>query len=230
MPLVCIGVITIMFGWMFPIDAAGKTYELLLSVATKITTLPGATITLPHISNAALVCIILGLMCVMFIRPLRIKINYILGAVFICIGVTIVITTPRPVFYVTPDHELAAFVGENKKLEFTKSRASNHYFAFDTWRQMNGESIGVKNIRRKPVDGVWIYKTQNFTLAYIQKYVPLSKNIARMCRDENIDYIISYFQIDAPQCDHKILRSGFVIYPSGKIRYVPTRRPWHSPH
>ena len=230
MPLVCIGVITIMFGWTFPIDAAGKTYELLLSVATKITTLPGATITLPHISNAALVCIILGLMCVMFIRPLRIKINYILGAVFICIGVTIVITTPRPVFYVTPDHELAAFVGENKKLEFTKSRASNHYFTFDTWRQMNGESIGVKNIRRKPVDGVWIYKTQNFTLAYIQKYVPLSKHIARMCRDENIDYIVSYFQIDAPQCDHKILRGGFVIYPSGKIRYVPTRRPWHSPH
>src|SRR5699024_2801235 len=87
MPLVCIGVITIMFGWMLPIDAATKTYELLLSVATKIVTLPGATITLPHISNAALVCIILGLMCVMFIRPLRIKINYILGAVFICIGV-----------------------------------------------------------------------------------------------------------------------------------------------
>lgn len=230
MPLVCLGTVTLFIGWMGPINLAEYIYEICMNIGTSIATLPGATITMPHIPNTAMVFIICAMACIMFIRPIRIKINYIFGIILICIGICITALYPKPIFYVTNDHELAAFVGENGKLEFTKSRASNHYFTFDTWKRLNGEPIGTKNNRRKPNDGVWIYETPHFTLAYIQRFTPLSKNIVRMCRDENTDFIVSYFDIDAPQCNQKILRDGFVIYPSGKIRYVYHRRPWHIQH
>lgn len=56
------------------------------------------------------------------------------------------------------------------------------------------------------------------------------KNISGLCRDENIDYIVSYFDIDAPKCNNKILRGGIVIYKSGRIKYIKSNRPWHNPH
>lgn len=230
MPLVIIGTVLVFFNFTWPIDMAENIYTWCLGIGNWVDGLPWATITLPHIPNIAMMFIILGFMSIMFIRNIRIKINYILGSIFFVIGIIIIIVQPRPLFYITSDHELAAFVGDNGNLEFSKSRASNHYFTFNTWKQLNGEQTDTVNIRRKPVDGIWIYETKNFTLAYIQKFVPLMNNIARLCNDKDIDYIISYFDTDAPMCDNKILRNGLVIYPSGTINYVYHRRPWHNPH
>ena len=230
MPLVIIGVMCAPFGWNWPTDFAEQIYNFCLGIGEFIAGLSGSTVVMPHIPNIAMVFIILGLMCVIFIRPIRVKINWILSISFTGIGILLVAINPRPVFYATADHELVAFVGENGNLEFSKSRASGHYFAFNTWRQINGEAPSDKNIRRKPVDGLWIYETENFTVAYIQKYVPLQNNIVRLCRDKDIDYIVSYFDIDAPQCNHKILRGGFVIYPSSVVQHIPLNRPWHNPH
>lgn len=229
MPLVMVGVFTSIFGWTGPIILAEKVYDFLLIAGNKIFELPYATITMPHIPNIALSLIIIGFICMIFIRPLRIKINYILCSIFICCGILITISLPKPVFYATSDHELVAFVGSNGNLEFSKSRASNHYFTFDTWKQINNEPAGTKNIRRKPVDGLWRYNTTNFNLVYIQKFVPLQKTIVELCRNENVDYIVSYFNIDAPKCKNKILRGGMIIYPSGKITYVHHNRLWHNP-
>ena len=229
MPLVCIGAITTLFGWSWPLDMAAYIYDICLRIGEYIINLPGATIDLPHIPNVAMVFIILGFISLMFIRNIRVKVNYICAVIFFAIGITLIVVHPWPIFYITHDHELAAFIGKDGNLEFTKSRASNHYFTFDTWKQLNHEPVGTKNIRRKPINGVWMYETENFTLAYIQKYVPLQNNIIQLCNDENIDYIVSYFNINAPQCNHKILRGGFVIYQSGKIKYVYHRRPWHNP-
>lgn len=230
MPLVMVGVFTAIFGWTGPITLAEEIYDFLLISGNKIFELPYATITMPHIPNIALTFIILGFICLMFIRPLRIKINYVLSVIFLCTGIIITATYPKPLFYATSDHELVAFVGDNGNLEFSKSRASNHYFTFDTWKQINNEAAETKNIRRKPINGIWYYETPNFNLAYIQKFVPLQKNIVDLCRDENIDYIVSYFKVDAPKCENKILHGGLIIYPSGKITYVPHNRPWHNPH
>lgn len=231
MPLICVGVVTAGVGWTWPIDAAHSIYNFCLNIGESIANIPSAILTLPHIPNIALVLIIIGFLCIMFIRPIKMKINYILGGVFICGGITVIATYPKPIFYATADHELVAFVNQNTgTLEFSKSRASNHYFTFDTWKQINGDAVETKNIRRKPIDGVWIYETQNFTLAYIQKFVPVMKNINSLCKNENIDYIVSYFDINAPKCNHKILRGGFVIYPSGTVKYVYHLRPWHNPH
>ena len=229
MPLVIIGIITALFGWNYPLNIAESIYNATYIVAEHIAHLPMATINMPHIANIALYWIIIGILCVMFIKPIRIKINYIVGAICIAIGIFIVIYTPKPVFYATNDHELVAFVGQDGNLEFSKSRASNHYFTFDTWKQINGQPTQTPNHRRKHTDGIWIYETQNFTLAYIQKFVPLMKNIEKLCDDKDIDYIVSYFDVDAPKCNHKILRGGFVIYGSGRVQYVHHNRPWHNP-
>ena len=228
MPLVMIGVFCALFGWMWPTSTAEYIYDITLNMAHKITALPYATITLPHVSNLALCIIVIGLACMMFIRPIKIKVNYILCVILVSVGIIIIASAPRPIFYATADHELVAFMGKDGHLEFSKSRASNHYFTFDTWKQFNGEDIGTKNKRRKPIDGIWIYETPNFTLAYIQKFVPLMNNITRLCNDDNIDYIMSYFDVNAPQCNNKILRGGVVIYESGRLEYIKLTRPWHS--
>ena len=145
------------------------------------------------------------------------------------VGITIVATRETPIFYATDDHELIGMVYDSK-LEFNKARASNHYFAFNTFRKLNNEAAQDTNIRRKCPGGVCIYESEKWTLAYIQKFVPLHKNIVKLCRDENIDFIVSYFDISAPKCNHKILHNGFVIYKSGKVEYTPTNRWWNNPH
>lgn len=229
MPLVILGTLTSGFGWNLPLNLAESVYNFTLDIGTKIAELPYSTLTLPHISNLALMLFITGFMCLMFIRPVKIKLNYILFSILTLAGISVVAFTPKPIFYATKDHELVAFVN-NGKLEFNKSRASNHYFTFDTWKQLNGEATDTPNKRRKHDKGLYLYKTENFNLAYIQKFVPLQKHIAKLCNDDNIDYIVSYFYIDAPKCNHKILRDGFVIYKSGKVSYTTTNRPWHNPH
>lgn len=228
MPLVIIGTITAVFGWNWPLGMAGNTYEFTLKLAHIIADLPGATIIMPHMTNTALCLIIIGFLALMFIRPIRVRINYILFAVFIATGAAVVILTPRAAFYATHDHELVGFV-ENGKLEFNKSRASNHYFAFNTWKQLNGEKTDTPNKRRKHNKGLYVFHTRNFTLAYVQKFVPLKTNIARLCHDDDIDYIVSYFNVNSENCNAKILRGGFVIYESGHVQHTNANRRWHNP-
>ena len=172
----------------------------------------------------------------MFLRPwdaARVRLirhlNSIAGAIFITAGLIFTVVYPKPIFFASPDHELVAFAYDGK-LEFNKARASGHLFAFDTWKQLNREPVGTPNIRRRGERGVWRYDTPNFNLVYIQKFVPLEREIVSLCRDENVDYIVSYFKIYAPSCNHKILRDGFVIYPSGRVRQNAPMRPWNSPH
>ena len=52
-------------------------------------------------------------------------------------------------------------------------------------------------------------------------------NITKLCNDKNVDYIVSYFDIDSEMCANKILGYGVMIYPSGKIKNTSTKRPWN---
>jgi len=236
MPLVIFGTICAMFGWNLFLHIASNCYDFALNIAQWIAGLPLSNIVMPHIGNTAFAIFIIGFACLMFIKPLTdsgkwiyTRANYILFTLCVLIGITIVATQPKPVFYVTPDHELIGMVYDGK-LEFNKARASNHYFAFNAFRELNGEAPSDTNIRHKCDGGVCIYKTPKWTVAYIQKFMPLQKNFVNLCRDENIDFIVSYFDISAPRCANKILRGGFVIYKSGRIKYTPINRWWHNPH
>lgn len=229
MPLVILGTFTAMLGWHAPLTLAATIYDVGLRIAHVITDLPYANLPMPHMPNAALIIFIVAGCALMFICGVRRRVNYITAGIIAIIGVVVVVATPRPVFYATPDHELVGFV-ENGKLKFNKSRASNHYFAFDTWKQINGESTSTPNPRYVHAGGVYTYRAPKFTLVYIQKFVPLMNNIVSLCNDANIDYIVSYFNIDAPKCTHKILHDGgIMIYPSGRVKYLNATRPWNNP-
>lgn len=227
MPLVLIGTITAPFGFHLPNVYAHNVYEFTLQIATKISDLPFAEISMPYISNTAMIFFISAFVCLITIRSEKLHVNYILFAGLLFSGVVIVHIEPKPLFYSSYNNELVAFVGDNGKLEFNKSRASNHYFAFDTWKQINNEETQTKNKRRKHAKGVYEYKTKNFNLVYIQKFVPLMNNITKLCNDKNVDYIVSYFDIDSEMCANKILKHGVMIYPSGKIKNTSTKRPWN---
>lgn len=228
MPCATIGTITGIFGITTPLDLAHMIYNKTLGIAELIANIPYANVSMPHIPNVAICLIVAGFTALLFIRSNKFKLNYIIAGAFITIATAVTFMTPRAIFFATPDHELVAFEYDGH-LEFNKSRASNNFFAFDTFRQLRGDTLGDTNIRHKSDDGVWIYETAKFKLAYMQKFVPLQKNIVRLCRDDNIDYIVSYFGINAKNCNWKILRGGFIIYPSGRVRHTPHNRPWHNP-
>ena len=223
MPLVIIGALLSVFGILFPLNWAHQIYDLAFQIANHIAQLPMATMDVPHISNVAIMCFILGLICLIAITPYRIRLNIVLCVLFCTTGLICVATTPRPIFYTTHDNELVGFIDDNGKLEFNKSRASNHFFAFNTWKQLNNEEIDTPNPRRKHIDGVYKYNN----IVYIQKFVPLMNNLQKLCNDESVDYIVSYWNISSEKCAHKILRGGFIMYPNGRIKYTSHNRLWH---
>jgi competence protein ComEC len=229
MPLALIGAVAGLFGFHGPLTWAHSIYDWALMLAIKISNLPFSTIQIPQVSGFALIMMLVGLLCLVFIKNTnKFKFaNYSLCLIFVAAGIAVVTFSRRPLFYATKDHELVAFVNDGK-LEFNKAKASNHYFAFESWKHLNYEPTDTKNHRRKCDRGVCIYKTRNWNLAYIQRFVPLAKNIAKLCDDPDIDFIVSYFDIESEKCDRKIMRGGFVIYESGKIRRTPDDRWWHN--
>lgn len=236
MPLVLIGTICAMFHGHLLLNVAMSIYNFAFMIANKIVALPMANIVMPHIPTNAFVFFVVGLVLLILIKPVSDSknfvyrhANYLLCVLCVAIGCVIVAARETPVFYATSDHELIGMVYDGK-LEFNKARASNHYFAFNTFRKLNNEEPADTNIRRKCPDGVCIYKSGKWTLAYIQKFVPLHKNIVNLCRDDDIDFIVSFFDISAPKCNHKILHNGFVIYKSGKLEKTPFNRWWNNPH
>ena len=223
MPLVFIGMFSAIFGFNTPINWAHDIYNWLIGVAENISNLPCASLNTPHISNIALLLFVLAFISLMFIKPIKIKINYILFAIFFALALVAVFKTPTPVFYASYDNELVAFLDDNGFLKFNKSRAANHKFAFDTWKQINNEPTGTPNKRYKHDNGVYKYGN----IVYIQKFVPLMKNIDKLCNDDNVKFIVSYFKIDAPKCQHKILSGGLLIYPDDKVKYLQSNRLWN---
>ena len=235
MPLVMVGTLGACVGWGAPLQLAAAAYDIAFRVAQHIAAMPYANIITPHIPNSAMIMFILALGTVMLIKPMEYskhwifrRVNYVLCVVLVVCGVILTAVRPRGAFFVTSDHTLAGMMIDGD-MQFNKARASNHKFTFNTWRQFNNLPMADENVRHKCNDGVCIYKSEKFTVAYILKFVPLQKNIGRLCRDDEIDYIISYFDIRAPKCDNKILRGGVIIYPSGRVSRIPRMRPWHNP-
>ena len=223
MPLILIGTLTATFGFTVPNNLAHTIYEYAYQIAEWIAKLPFANISVPHISNMSGMIFIIGFMCLILIKPIKTKVNYILFFVFMTLGILCVYMTPKPIFYTTYDNELIGILDTDGKLKFNKSRASNHYFTFDTWKQMNNEETQTPNKRIKHNNGV--YRHNN--IVYIQKFVPLMKNISQLCNDNSVEYIVSYFDIHSQKCGNKTLRGGLVIYPNNSVKYTPSERKWH---
>ncbi len=233
MPLVIIGTGFAIFGNHFLLNISHKIYLFALNIAQHISDLPYANITVPHISNLALILFIIGMLCIILIVKNNTKkfwyknINYLIGSGFICVGLIIFVATPRPLFYASEDHKLVGFVVDNK-IKFNKAKSSKHFFAFDTWRQFNNEKANDKNEKYKCTKGLCVYETPKWKLVYMQNFTTIMDNIEKVCEDKNINYVVSSFDITSQNCYAKILSDGILIYPSGRIKNFSNHRPWHN--
>ena len=226
MPLTMLG----LTGW------AESIYAFTLKIAEWVSALPHAHLQTPSMPGAALTMMVAGLLCLVF--PSRggaargfagrgwfSQARVCLIIFFFGIGIILTAAKPRPVFYATADHELIAVV-QDGKLRFNRNKASSHYFAFDTWKLSNFEPAGTPNLRIKCEKGLCIIKTQNWSLAYTQKFMPLLNNMEKLCAEN--DFIVSYLNItDALNCKAEVLSGGFVIYKNGRVEYVTSNRYWH---
>lgn len=234
MPLVIIGTIFAMMNAPYVLNVTHKLYDFIIRYAENISELPLADIITKNIPNIAVVLIIIGFACLIFLRQdAKIKnilvryANITFASLFIVVGTLVWVITPKPIFYISSDHNLVAFL-ENDKLSFNKKSDSGNYFAFDAWKQSNGEATGTTHPKLKPDHGVLRINTPNWTLVYIQRFVPLSKNLETLCNDKTVKYIASYYDIKSHYCANKILRGGGVIYKSGYFNKTPSNRLWHN--
>lgn len=233
MPLVMLGTILALFGNHFILNITNDIYNFALSIAQYISNLPHANLSVPDIQNSSLLLIIIGCLFLMFIIKTNSKkflvknINYVLCIICMTFAIINYSTQQKPLFYATDDHELVAF-NIDGKLQFNKSRASKHYFAFDTWYKHNNEDVPSKNKRYKCDHGFCVYKTKNWNLAYMQHFTSVLNNIENVCADKSINYIVATFDIKAPNCHGKILQNGLLIYPDGKATEIINHRLWHN--
>ena len=233
MPMVITGSIAALFGNHYILSIANSVYDFALSIATHISELPYSNISVPYVSNLVLLLTIIGFLFLMLtIKPdsknFFIKnINSILCFISISGAIIIYANHSKPLFYATTDHELVAF-NVKGKLEFNKARASKHYFAFNSWYKYNNEQQPIKNKRYKYNKGFCTYKTKNWNLAYMQTFTAMLNNIEKVCGDKDIDYIVTTFETQSPNCHGKILQNGLMIYKNGKITEIINQRPWHN--
>lgn len=234
MPMVIIGTCFAMFGIPYILKAAHNIYDIIIKYAEHVSDLPLANINTINMPNTALILVIIGLGAMIFLRPdNKIKnifirhANITIASVFICLGLIVWSTTQTPIFYLSTDHNLIAS-RQGGKLYFNKKSDSGNYFAFNTWLQSNGESGESEHLKLKSDHGVYKISTPKWTLVYIQRFVPLAKNLESLCTDKNIKYIASYYDIQSQHCDTKILRGGGVIYKSGYFNKTPSNRLWHN--
>lgn len=232
MPLVMIGVVFALFGNMFFLNITDKIYSFAFHIANYISGLPGANITVPHISNTALILCITGMLCIIFIvknnseKIFMKNINYFVGGTFIFAALIIFSFSPRPLFYASDEHNLVGFVVDNE-IQFNKARSSKHFFAFNTWRQFNNEPPKDTNKKYKCKSGLCVYETANWKLVYMQKFTTILNNFDDVCMDKSVDYMVTPFDMSGENCHAKILNDGILIYPSGHVKYFSNQRLWN---
>lgn len=225
MPLVILGT----FGVPLATEWAHIIYDKLFAFAQMISDLPYATIQMPHISNLVITLCVLGFACLIFIRPIRVKMNHILCGVFVSSGIVLYALSPRPLVMTTSDNELVAIHTGDSNLVFNKSRSSKHYFAFDTWKQFAGINPDTPTTKQKCHRSICEFEYNGIHLVQTNRFVPLLKNLNKWCADKDINFIVSNFEIEFPACQYKILPRGSVVYENGTIRQTATNRYWHNP-
>jgi competence protein ComEC len=235
MPLVMVGTICALFNGHLFLDLTNYVYNFALNIADKITNLPYANIYTYHIPNTVLILSVMALIIVVLFVKTDVKnfclrnIHYIVASSLIVSSVIIYTTTQKPLFYSTSDNLLIGMVYDNH-IKFNRAKFSSHYFAFNSWREFNGEKSSTVNEQHKCKKGICTYNTKNWNLVYLNNFTSVMNNIATICKNKDTDFIVSPFEIKAPKCHAKILNGAIFIYPSGKITKIYYRRPWNKPH
>ena len=231
MPMVIIGTICALFNYHYIINLSHNIYNFTLNISEHISGLPMANLYVPHVPNYVLVLCIIGMISIVLIVKydsnnfIKRNINYAISSMFLLSAMVLYINVPRPIFYSTTDNTLVGFVVDNK-IQFNKSRATNHFFAFNTWRRFNYEEPSDKNIRYKCKNGLCTYEN----IVYIKDIESVIDNIGKICNNKSVKLIVSPVKIKAPNCNARILRGGVLIYKNNRIKRFYNRRLWHKTH
>ncbi|MCL2749378.1 MAG: ComEC family competence protein, partial [Alphaproteobacteria bacterium] len=183
--LICIPIFSLL---IMPLTLTGMTglaqqvYNYTFKIAEWISGLPYANFQTPVMPGIALVLMTVALLCLMLIKNMKLKITT--TTVCILLAVLVIWIKPKPVFYATADHEVIAVVIDNE-LHFNRNKASGNFFAFDTWKVSNFEPKGTPNKRIKCEKGLCLIKTENWSLAYTQKFMPLLNNMDKLCAEND---------------------------------------------
>ena len=189
MPVVMIGAI-----WRWPLFISDYLYGLILIFARRISELPFANANIPDMPPFALFLCFAGMLCVLIGEKLRAKILFVFAALFW-------LARPAPVLKTTADNEVVSFNGL-----FNAGYSANHPFA-----------IPRGSPRADCKKGVCEYRTEKWSAVSIQRFMPLVKNIGRLCE---YDFIISYLPIELPACPEKVVVGGARIFRDGRIEKV----------
>jgi len=249
MPLVLFGTITAQFGVFFLLDWAGHVYDLVRIIIHWIVTLPHASVMMPKMSGFSLSLFVLAMASWVFIIDKRAESKeqrwfkeprHIIVIICTIVAIAVLFMRPRPVFYSSHDNVLVAFKQDDGTLQFNRGRSQPHRLIFGSWEQSNWQRTpevrrpiwrgftGERFTVTRTDDNILIYKTPNWTLAYVWQFVPLANNIEYLCADKNINFIVSPFNISAKNCHAQILSGAFVIYKSGRVVHVRTNRIWNQ--
>ncbi|MDR1027127.1 MAG: ComEC family competence protein [Rickettsiales bacterium] len=184
MPVAMVGAL-----WRWPLFISDYLYGVVIRFANWISALPMANAPLNDMPPFALFLCFAGMLCVLIGEKIRARILFIFAVAFW-------IAQPTPILKTTNDNEVVSFRGA-----FNTRWSENHPFAIPK---------GAAKADCKK--GVCEYKTESWTAVSFQRFMPLWKNIDKLCE---YDFIISYLPLELPKCQNKVLSGGVRIYEDG---------------
>lgn len=208
MPIVMIGTVGAMFGWVFPFQISDYLYDIMMVFMDWLSRLPFSTVEFPDIGPICLFAVFAGMFALISGRK---KVAHAIFATAIIFAVF----RPAPVLRTTADGEVVGFT-QNGRTYFNTRYSEKHPFI-----------IPRKNkLRANCKKGLCIYKTNNWQAVSVQRFIPLYRNLAAFC---DYDFIISYLPLELPACQSKVITNSVRIYSDRSVETANAERLWNKP-
>ena len=62
----------------------------------------------------------------------------------------------------------------------------------------------------------------------MKDFTSIMSNINTICDNNEINYIVTPFDLNSKKCHAEILKDGILLYPSGRVKNFSNHRPWHN--
>jgi competence protein ComEC len=206
MPAVLIGAVTALFGFTGPLLISDAAYSVAVSFAKFVASFPSAMIDANFLMPLSLFLISGGM--VLFLIGRRKS-----SAVIIMEAIIYSLVQPRPILRTTADSEIVGFYQDGATY-FNVNFSERHRFIIPHGNKNRA------NCRR----GLCIYKTDNWTAVSTQRFMPVVRNLDKLC---DYDFIISYLRLELADCPEKVIRGSVKIYKDGRVERIERRRRWN---
>ena len=208
MPFVMVGAATsVIAGWREPLAVSDFVYSFVVRFANLVAELPYALIEVKFLTGFSLFLIFGGFAL------------WIVGrhksAIFITVAAVIYSAVqPVPVLRTTKDSEVVGFT-QNGVTKFNVNSSTENRFIIPHGNRNRADC------RR----GKCVYRTENWTAVSFQRFVPLYRNMAKLC---DYDFVISRFPLTLYNCPEKVLRGSVQIFEDGRVKLIAPNRKWNQ--